>query len=150
MCRVGGMCKYTPHASPRAIAFGILVLPNVNIHGTMGRFWSSSTANFTRSLHEHGLIVSNAIPLHLKGWKGILQADACAFRRIRPVVPTTSGQPFRGIRPPEDRCREGIFVDVRLFGPRQRSRRDCPIFAPNDCPIPGGGRYGSAGRGSIG
>jgi hypothetical protein len=47
----------------RAIAFGISVLPNVNIHGTMGRFWSRCTPNFTRFLHEHGLTVSNAIPL---------------------------------------------------------------------------------------
>ena len=47
----------------RAIAFGISVLPDVNIHGTMGRFWSSSTANSTRFFHEHGLTVSNAIPL---------------------------------------------------------------------------------------
>lgn len=47
----------------RAIAFGISVLPDVNIHGIMGRFWSSSTANSTRFFHEHGLTVSNAIPL---------------------------------------------------------------------------------------
>ncbi|MCA3449140.1 MAG: GntR family transcriptional regulator [Rhodobacter sp.] len=47
----------------RAIAFEISVLLNVNIHGTRGRIWSSSAANFTRFLHEHGLTVSNAIPL---------------------------------------------------------------------------------------
>jgi len=29
----------------------------------MGRFWSRCTPNFTRFLHEHGLTVSNAIPL---------------------------------------------------------------------------------------
>ena len=51
----------------RAIAFGISVLPDVNIHGTMGRFWSSSTANSTRFFHEHGLTVSNAIPLQCDG-----------------------------------------------------------------------------------
>ncbi len=43
--------------------FGISGLPNVNIHGMVGRFWLSSIANFTRFLHEHGLTVSNAIPL---------------------------------------------------------------------------------------
>jgi hypothetical protein len=46
------------------------VLPDVNIHGTMGRFWSSSTANSTRFLHEHGLTVSNAIPLVGQGGVG--------------------------------------------------------------------------------
>lgn len=51
----------------RAIAFGISVLPDVNIHGIMGRFWSSSTVNFTRCFHEHGLTVSNAIPLGRRG-----------------------------------------------------------------------------------
>ena len=55
-----------PPVKGRAIAFGIPVLPNVNVHGTRGRFWSSSTANFTRFLHEHGLTVSNAIPLRSK------------------------------------------------------------------------------------
>jgi hypothetical protein len=52
------------HRGHRAIVFGISVLPNVIIHGTMGRFWLSSIANFTRFPHEHGLTVSNAIPLH--------------------------------------------------------------------------------------
>ena len=35
-------------------------------------------------------------------------ASKCAFRRIRPVVPTTSGQSFRSIRSPEERCRVGM------------------------------------------
>ena len=34
--------------------------------------------------------------------------EDCAFRRIRPVVPTTSGQSFRSIRSPEERCRVGM------------------------------------------
>ena len=72
----------------------------------------------------------------------------CAFRRIRPVVPTTSGQPFRGIRPPEDRCRLGMVFDVSLFGRRQRFRRGRSTFSSNGRPVPGGGRCGSAGRGS--
>ena len=32
----------------------------------------------------------------------------CAFRRIRSAIPTTSGQSFRSIRSPEDRCRVGM------------------------------------------
>ena len=43
----------------------------------------------------------------------------CAFRRIRSAVPTTSGQSFRGIRSPEDRCRIGVISDVRRDGLRQ-------------------------------
>jgi len=56
--------------------------------------------------------------LAFDGWKGgqsrMTQAQEvalcawCAFRRIRLAVPTTSGQPFRSIRSPEDRCRIGI------------------------------------------
>jgi hypothetical protein len=59
-----------PVGYDRAIAFGISVLPNVNINGTMGRFLSRCTSNFTRFLHEHGLTVSNAIPLlAMIGWR---------------------------------------------------------------------------------
>ena len=78
----------------------------------------------------------------------ISRAQGCAFRRIRPVVPTTSVQPFRGIRPPEDRCRMGMVFDVRLFGPRQRFRRGCPTFASNGRPIRGDERCEPDGRGS--
>jgi len=34
--------------------------------------------------------------------------STCAFRRIRSAIPTTSGQSFRSIRSPEDRCRAGM------------------------------------------
>lgn len=37
-------------------------------------------------------------------------SGVCAFRRIRSAVPTTSGQSFRGIRSPEDRCRIGMIL----------------------------------------
>ena len=46
----------------------------------------------------------------------------CAFRRIRSAFPTTSGQSFRGIRSPEDHCRVGMVLDVRLGGLRQLFR----------------------------
>jgi len=36
------------------------------------------------------------------------QQTECAFRGIRSAVPTTSGQSFRGIRSPENRCRIGM------------------------------------------
>jgi antirestriction protein ArdC len=38
------------------------------------------------------------------------RAYYCAFRRIRSAVPTTSGQSFRGIRSPEDRCGIGMIL----------------------------------------
>lgn len=37
-------------------------------------------------------------------------SHACAFRRIRSAVPTTSGQSFRGIRSAEDLCRVGMVL----------------------------------------
>ena len=77
-----------------------------------------------------------------------LKAVSCAFRRIRLVVPTTSGQGFRSIRPSEGRCRTGMVFDVRLFGLRQLFRRGCPAFASNDRRVRGDGRCGRGGRGS--
>jgi hypothetical protein len=67
----------------------------VNVHGTRGRFWSSSTANFTRFLHEHGLTVSNAIPLcdgelgHWGGETDVQRAEKYArFRAFIDIVLT--------------------------------------------------------------
>jgi len=49
-------------------------------------------------------------------------ALSCAFRRIRSAVSTTSGQSFRSIRSPEDRCRVGMVFDVRPGGLRELFR----------------------------
>ena len=86
-------------------------------------------------------------------WREILEwfepaTQICAFRRIRSVIPTTSGQSFRSIRSPEDRCRIGMVFDVRLFGPRQLFRRGFETFASNDRPVRCDERCGSTCRGS--
>jgi transposase-like protein len=61
--------------------------------------------------------------LKARGLDGVkLVISDCAFRCIRSAVPTTSGQSFRGIRSPEDRCRIGIVFDVRPGGVRQLFR----------------------------
>ena len=36
----------------------------------------------------------------------------CAFRNIRPLIPATSGHPYRGIRPPLTRCFEAHVFSV--------------------------------------
>ena len=46
---------------------------------------------------------------------GVAQ-PACAFRRIRPPIPITSGHLFRCIRPPVTRCREAVDFGYQFWG----------------------------------
>src|SRR6056297_3272722 len=39
----------------------------------------------------------------------------CAFRRIRPPIPITSGHLFRSIRPPMTRCREAVRAGYQIL-----------------------------------
>ena len=43
-----------------------------------------------------------------------LAAIRCAFRRIRPPIPITSGHLFRSIRPPVTRCREAVYFGYQV------------------------------------
>jgi hypothetical protein len=59
-----------------------------------------------KALARHLLDLENEAPLKPSDLRA--KAIVCTFRRIRSAVPTASGQSFRSIRSPEDRCRVGI------------------------------------------
>ena len=76
---------------------------------------------FNRSPERLGLEDVRAFQVYLVSqgisWPALNQTVCvCAFRRIRPPIPITSGHLFRSIRPPVTRCREAVGFGYQILG----------------------------------
>ena len=117
-CARGFLSVGKPCAHHRRHQFASKSTRQCHFLAKMHPIWPHSSQAHKRPLparqpRAHSIEAAAQPSEHAPGHKYPLALD-CVFRSIRPLIPTTSGHLFRGIRPPVTRCREAVGLGYQV------------------------------------